>query len=532
MADNAVYDAGLGPATPALEATRENIQRDTTLQSQGTMIAPSPLEMSPEEKLLSYEKQAGRYNPGGDVDMASNYKEAQQAAQAFKEQASAEETEAASTLNPDTDFLDNAATLKTTIEQKKLDMAGPLYSKLKAQDDLNNAAQTLEINRQGNIAEKQEIQQAQVDDYKKFKTKYDNNMQTRMAEIDSQLVSVAEDAKLSRQSTAELFQQKGSGAKVAAGIAMLLGAAGGVMSGSGRNMGMETVSNVLESERKHLIANFANSKEMLTLKRQNIDDYNESMIRQMAVADRQKMLQLQVVSTKLDMFTSKYSGSAAGAAALNSKADINMQIQSIKMQVSQSEAMNSLFAKGATIDDLPLQAAAQMLGQKPGEILKDRRERTVVLPGNKPVYATDPGSANKARDIVGASEIIQKEIKHVADIVKASPVAVKGGFLTKSGTEAQASMGRITAAMKGLEALGALDNGVILLVSNIIKDPTSLINQANYERIGNDLKMGANDRLESFGVRGYAVPRGNYKFNKAAAGSVDASFSKYLKNSK
>lgn len=522
----AAYDIAANPSD--LINAPEQL-RQQTLQSQGTMIAPAPLEMTPEEKVLSMEKQMGNYNPGGDVEMASNFAEANLAQQAFPQQMT-EDQSAAQQLDPNSDFIENdIAAQKQINEQKKIDMFGPLYEKMKANDDLANASKVLEGSRQSTLDEKAGLQAEQVKEYQNFKQKYDNAVNTRLVELDGQLKQVEEDAKLSRQSTGDLFSQKSSGQKMAAGIAMILGAAGGVMTGTGRNLGLETVMNTLESERKHLLSNFANSKEMLDLKRKNMDDYNEAMMRQMQVADRQKMLQMQVLSTKLDMAESKYRGTAAGLAAKNTNADIKMQINSMKMQQSQADAINNIMKNGQSVDDLPLQAAAAILGQKPGEILKDRRERTVPLPGNKTAYAIDVTSADKARPIVAASETIQQNLKKIQDIVKKSPIAVKGGSLTAAGQEAQTALGEITAAMKGLETLGALDNGVIKLVDGIVKNPASIINQADYEKIAQSLKQGANNKLESFGVKGYTQAAPNYEFQQAGKGTLESKFGKYLK---
>lgn len=537
MAGNAVYDANApGVDNPQLEVMRGQMQADDArqqvLNTQGTMIAPAPMEMTPEEKVLSLEKQNGTYNPGGDVEMAANTAEGQLAANAYPQPVSPEEQiSMSSQLDPNNDFLDASLAIQQKgIEQKKLDMMAPLYAKMKAQSDLGEAANVLESKRQESISQKELLQQEQVKDYSQFKAKYDSTVNVKLAEIDNELKTVQEDAKLSRQSTSELFSQKSSGSKFAAGIAMVLGAAGGVLKGDGRNVGIEIIQNTLENERRQLISNYANSKEILELKRKNIDDYTEAMTKQMQVADKQKMLQLQVLSTKFEIAESQYRGTAAGLAAKDANAGIQMQINQMKQQQADSAAMNMYFGKGGSPDDMPLQAAAAYLGQKPGEVLKDRRERSVVLPGRQaPLYATDPGSANKAREIVGPSEIIQENLAEIAKIVQANPLAVKAGGLSKAGTQAQAAMGRITAAMKGLESLGALDNGVIALVDGIVTNPTKLINQADYKRIANDLKQGAHKRLESYGVRGYAIPNAQYNFKPASAGMVDAKFGKYLK---
>lgn len=529
MADNASYDARLNVVpTQSLIETQAAMAREEQLKNQGSMIAPAPLEMTPEEKLLSYEKQNGMYNPGGDVEMASNFAEGNLAAQAFPQPAQAAEPTLPS-LNPETDFLETEANVARAQEQQQINFADPLFAKIKAQDDLNNAAQTLEKNRQGNLAEKESLQNAQVEEYANFKKKYDADVSTRLMELDNDLKRVDEDARASRKTTAELFQDKSSGQKFAAGIAMILGAAGGVMTGKGGNVGIDIINNTLESERRQLISNFANSKEMLDLKRKNLDDYNEAVMKQMQVADRQKILQLQVLNTKLDVAESQYRGSAAGAAAKDAKANIQMQINSMKQQQIQAEAMSKYANGSASIDELPLQAAAAFLGQKPGEVLKNRQERTVFLPGStKPNYAIDPSSAEKARKIIGPSEEIQKAVAEIAEIVKNNPLEVKAGGFTKAGTRAQAAMGRITAAMKDIKTLGALDNGVFLLVDGIVANPTKLINQADYNKIRNDLKQGVNVELEALGVRGYAIPNPKYKFQKAGEGMVEAKFGKYL----
>ena len=85
----------------------------------------------------------------------------------------------------------------------------------------------------------------------------------------------------------------------------------------------------------------------------------------------------------------------------------------------------------------------------------------------------------------------------------------------------------VTAAMKKAEALGALDNGVINLVSGIIKNPTSIINQNDYDKLKKQFQQSADLKLQPL-LKGYKPNIGkDYKFKEAKPGTVDTVFKRY-----
>ena len=425
-----------------------------------------------------------------------------------------------------------------TAAQKQKLAGDPLlsafYQKIGAQNDLRDATLTLEETRQTNLKQKEALEQESVAKFSEFKKKYDVTLSQKMAETDAALKQVEEDALNARKGTADLFAEKSTGQKIAAGIAMVLGVAHSGLTGSSSNLGVDVVTNALENDRKHNIANFANSKEMLALKVKNIDEYNNAVAKQMEMADRQKLLQLQVISTKLSQAESAYRGSAAGAAAKDAKANIVVTIEQMKAQQAQQRALQQMMANsGGNLDNLDIQAAAALTGAKPFEIYKNRQDRQVNLPGNRIAYASKPEFSKDAADVISANEIIQKNLEIIKQEVEKNPLLVKGGGFTKAGQRAQTAMGEITAAMKKAEALGALDNGVFKLVDGIIANPSKIINQADYGQIQKTLKSAANTKLMGYGVRGYAPDAdASYKFKPVSAGMTNAKFGQYLPKKK
>jgi hypothetical protein len=415
---------------------------------------------------------------------------------------SPEELLAQQPLNPATDFLDSQATQSRVKEQKSIDMASPLYSKIKAQDDLNNAAQVLEGNRQKTLGEKEMLQQQQVQEYQKFKQKYDADVSTRLMELDNQLKKVDEDARLSRQSTADLFQDKSSGQKIAAGLAIVLGAAGGVMRGDGRNTGLEVINDTLERERKQLLSNFANSKEMVELKRKNLDDYNEAMMRQMQVADRQKILQMQVLATKLDVAESQYRGSAAGAAAKDAKANIQMQINALSKQQAQSESLQNLMRNMGKGGRMPTPLETLGLPKEFREAVEDSRGLTVEGYSGIARNKEDRDAFNKFR------QSQEPAIDALNRIIKLQ----KSGNRFNPEQRAQAAS-EINAAIGGLrEAIvgpGAMTESEFERIRNTIGDQNKLFSLPSWEmaktvtalnKLKSDLSTVAN-------LRGFQPPQ-------------------------
>lgn len=411
------------------------------------------------------------------------------------------------------------------------DLLQPFYQKIAAQNDLAAATQTLESTRQQNLQQKEMLEQDAVKQFGEFKQKYDLKLQEKMAETDAALKQVEEDALNARKGTADLFAEKSTGQKIAAGIAMVLGVAHAGLSGQSGNIGVDVVTNALENDRKQNIAKFANSKEMLALKAKNLDDYNDAVFKQMQVADRQKLLQLQVISTKLAQAESVYRGSAAGAAAKSANADVQMQMEAMRRQLDQQRALQELMSQsGGNLDALDPMTAAAVSGAKPFEIIKNRQDRSVSLPNGKIAYVTKPEFAKDASQIISANEIISKNLEIIKQEVAKNPLLVKGGGWTKAGQRAQTAMGEIVAEMKSAQQLGALDNGVFKLVDGIVANPAKLINQADYGQIQKTLKNAANTKLQTMGVRGYAPDASaDYKFKAVPSGMVDAKFGQFLK---
>lgn len=401
-----------------------------------------------------------------------------------------------------------------------------------AQRDLGRAAQTLEKSRQEQLAKTEQLQEQRIAQYADVSQKYNQELNSRMQAIDDELKKVEADALNARKSTADLFAEKSTGQKVAAGIAMLLGVAhAGLGGGNGGNLGVQLIEQSLQKDRDLNLQKYAQSKEMLNLKRQNSDDYAEMMSRQEAVADKAQLLQLQAIETKLKQAESVYRGSAAGANAKNALGQLTMVKQEMINRIAQQQALNNLMngAAGSDIDQLPPQAIAAISGKNIVDVIQERERRSVRIPGQeKPYYVSKETNIKEANDIVMANSEIQDALADMQKIVAEDPVLVKGGSWTKSGQAAQASFGRITAAMKKAEALGALDNGVINLVSGIIKNPTSLINQNDYAKIKKQFQDSADYKLQPL-LKGYKPNAGKtFKFNVAKPGTVDTMFKRYL----
>lgn len=374
MAGNAGYDLSApGTLTPAQfaeaqqqtaidEAARQQVLAN---QAVSPMIAPAPIAMSPVEQYAAQERQ-NLANMGNVDDLAAMQAEAAAAQSAFPEQQNMHTTAAMQSgeitgEQPVEDL--NAkyglqAESKTQKPKDVLDMFGPLNQQLKAQDQLNNAAQTLEKNRQQTLGNQEKLQQERVAQFQEMKTKYDFQIGERMKAIDAELSQVDADAKQARKSTADLFGEKSTGQKIAAGLAMFLGVAHAGLAGGnvkGGNMGVQVIEDALQKEKDNNLNKFAQSKQMLDLKRKNMDDYIQAMQQQEQLADKQQLLQLQVVKTKLDQAESVYRGSAAGAAATQGKALINEKIMMMKQQLAQSEALRNMMQNGQLENLTPMQ---------------------------------------------------------------------------------------------------------------------------------------------------------------------------------
>lgn len=231
-----------------------------------------------------------------------------------------------------------------------------LNMQMGAQKDLNAATQTLEKNRQSQLANTEQIQLKRVKQYEEMAAKYTAELNSRMKAVDDQLKQVDADVLNARKSTADLFHEKSTGQKVAAGIAMILGVAhAGLGGGTGGNMGVQLIEQSLQKDRELNLQKYAQSKEMLNLKRQNADDYAEMMSRQEAVLDKQQLLQLQAIETKLKQAESIYRGSASSANAKNALGILTSAKEQLKSQIAQQGALNQMLQNGDLSNLTPIQ---------------------------------------------------------------------------------------------------------------------------------------------------------------------------------
>lgn len=361
MADNASYDASLWPASPQLEAMKDEAVRQQVLSNIGPspMIAPAPVAMSPMEIEAAAQRQ-NLANAGGTADIASMYDESAAAQKAFPNQQNMSDTLAMQTgdmpleqaqLEAPAEDLNAKYGLQaeTKVQNPKavLDMFGPLNQQLKAQDQLRNAAGALEGSRQESLKAQEANQVKRVTEFESLKKNYDSELNNRMKAIDAELAQVDSDAKQARKSTSDLFAEKGTGQKVAAGIAIILGVAhAGLGGGNGGNMGVKVIEDALQKEKDNNLNKFAQSKQMLELRRKNFDDYTQAMQQHEQLNDRQQLLQMQVIKTKFEQAESVYRNSAAGAAATQAKALINDQILQRKASIANSEAVKNLMQSG------------------------------------------------------------------------------------------------------------------------------------------------------------------------------------------
>lgn len=416
-------------------------------------------------------------------------------------------------------------------QKPKSDLFAGLDMQMSAQRDLNAATQTLEKSRQQQLSKQEEIQNQKIAQYAEVSKKYNAELDSRMKAIDDQLKQVESDVINARKSTSDLFAEKSTGQKIAAGLAMVLGVAhAGLGGGNGGNMGVQLIQQSLQRDRDVNLQRYAQSKEMLNLKRQNADDYAEMMARHEAVADKMQLMQLQAIEVKLKQAESIYRGSAASANAKNALGQLTLVKDEMKRKIGQQEALNSIMA-GASgdLDQLPPQAVSALSGKNIVDVIQERERRMVRIPGQeKPYFVTKETDAKEAKDIVMANSEIQDAISDMQRAVSSDPILVKGGSWTKAGQEAQSAFGRITAAMKKAEALGALDNGVVTLVSGIIKNPTSIINQNDYNKLKKQFQQSADMKLQPL-LKGYKSNVGkDFKFKEAKPGTVDTMFKRYL----
>lgn len=506
---------GIDPAVLQMELMKQK-------QTAGPRtLYPAPTQMTPAEVQNAEQINAGQYNPAGPVDMQANYDEANLSQQAYptaediaRQSVEAEQQQYASDMQ-------QQPQKKTATSNPN--MFAPFDQQIAAQRDLKNAAQTLEQNKQSQLQKQEQIQAQRVQQYDKMKATYETELNNRMMSIDKELEQVSKDALQARKSTSDLFSEKSSGQKIAAGIAMVLGVAHAGLSGGGNgNIGVNVIDKALQDERNMNLQRFAQSKEMLALRRQNADDYAEKMMRQEAIADKQQLLQLQVIQTKFQQAESAYRGSAAGAQAKNAIAVIEMQKNSLKQQIANNDALNAVLANNDLSKLTPIETA-----RFPENIRKAiESQRELSVPGYKGV-ALSKEDRDQFQKFRQSAEPSIKTLERVMDLYKnANKYNMEDR--ARIASEVNMATGALREAIVGPGAMTQQEYERLL---GTLGNPNKIMSMSSWEKAKTatalkKLKTDLNTIAKSRGL----IPPAEFtsSFKPVGKGEADAILNKYI----
>jgi len=399
-----------------------------------------------------------------------------------------------------------------------------INAQMGAQKDLNAASQTLEKSRQQQLAKTEEIQNQRVMQFEQMSKKYNLELDTRMKAIDDSLKQVESDAINARKSSADLFHEKSTGQKVAAGLAMILGVAhAGLGGGNGGNMGVQLIEQSLEKDRQNNLYKYSQSKEMLNLKRQNADDYAENMARHEAIVDKQTLMQMQLIETKLKQAESVYRGSAASANAKNALGMLTMQKDQLKAQIAQREALNNMLQSGDLSELTPLQTMG--LPENVRKAIEQTRELKVPGYGGVALSKEDRDQFQKYRQ---TTEPAINGLQRILDLQKnASKYNLKDR--AKMASEVNAATGALREAIVGPGAMTEQEYERLL---DTIGNPNKLFSMSGVEKAKvmtamGKLKSDLNTIANSRGLKPPAQFKGNFK--AVDKGEADKIMQKYFK---
>lgn len=401
-----------------------------------------------------------------------------------------------------------------------------LNMQMGAQKDLNAATQTLEKNRQTQLANTEQTQLKRVKQYEEMASKYTAELNSRMQSVDNQLKQVEADVLNARKSTADLFHEKSTGQKVAAGIAMILGVAhAGLGGGNGGNMGVQLIEQSLQKDRDLNLQKYAQSKEMLNLKRQNADDYAEMMSRQEAVLDKQQLLQLQAIETKLKQAESIYRGSASSANAKNALGILTSAKEQLKSQIAQQGALNQMLQNGDLSNLTPIQTLG--LPENVRKAVEQTRELRVPGYGGVALSKEDRDQFQKFRQeqepVINAINRVLK-IQSSDQYSKLSPEQ-RG----QVNSEIQMLIGGLRSGIVGPGAVSDKERAVLV---ETVGNPNTLFSKNSWERakLLTVLNKTKADLSTIAKARGLTPPKefsGNFK--TVEKGEADKIMQKYFK---
>jgi hypothetical protein len=393
-----------------------------------------------------------------------------------------------------------AAEQKAAQDKQVSDALKPLDDKIKAQQQYQGAIGVFDKERSKALKAQESADNEKIKQFNDIKAEYEVSSKTRMAAIDDQLKQVETDALTARKGTSDLFAEKSTGQKVAAGIAMLLGAAGGVL-GNGQNRGLETVMGALQDERANNLKNFAMSKDMLELKRKNMDDYTKAITERTAMVDKQALLQLQLVQTKLQQAAGTFQTAGANLGVKDAMATLEMQKQSLKQQLVQQQTMQDILKNTDALSGMS-NAQIEMLPLPP-EVKKGlMADRELRVPGYVGVAQnkSDRDEFQKARQeivpaIAGAKRILSLQGK---DFSKFSPED-----RAKMGTEIKALAGQLRLPFLGP---GQMTEQEFDRLMSTIGDPNKILSLPSLEKaklttVLNKLDTDIKSRAKNIGLK-------------------------------
>lgn len=332
------------------------------------------------------------------------------------------------------------------------------------------------------------------DEYRQKIQDQNNRIQDTVNLIDQSTKDLREAGKVDPN---RFWQNKSTGEKVTASIAIALGALGGAMNGTGKNLALDQIDKAIDKD-------IAEQERTYTQKKDSI------AAGQTALANLQNGLQ-NMEASKLAL--KKEMLFAAENKLNNMMASVNSQEKIGTLKMMQAE----LQAKRANIDKELLNQMMESNafnyaegGQgftSMGQIPQKLRDQSVKV-GNEYKLATSAEARKRLETSLPAYKAQYSLGNELKDIIQKSSVA--GRKLSPETKSRLNTIGaQITENIKTIGVLGTLDNGLLDFAKNIQGDPTAIFSSGSTASIEQYLKnlKEREDRELQQGIVGFRSAR-------------------------
>lgn len=298
-------------------------------------------------------------------------------------------------------------------------------------------------------------------DFKERLSQSQKMIQEQMDNLKAVTDEVQQGAKINPD---KFWEDKTTGQKVGAAIAIAMGALGGALQGTGRNSALDIINNAIDRDISAQEKNYLSKKDSLAASQSLLGQYERRMDNIEASRQLAKRDQLLIAEMKLNETLAGVSGKEAQAKGLMLKGQLANERAKLDMQIAQmvgeNAQMQSIMSGGSV---------------NPTRLPKEFQDKLVKV-GNEYKIAVSPKAASDITEKTAAMDAFTEKANELKDLLGTTSGLTRFASLpTKDRERIKTLASDLAPSYSKLKGMGAFDQGTAQVVEKIIGSPESAL---------------------------------------------------------